>query len=114
VNLIQVTGNTSISGYVSLALYFHTEDGPVKLSIEAYVVNGMTTSFILGNDFADQYSLYILRVEGKAYLQFGDSGRQITVESSTAPSLRDEDGPGRMIQDWGASQTAEVETERQS
>src|SRR6202167_3080092 len=55
--LVQVTGNASISGYVDIDLYFHTPDGPVKINVEAYVVKGMSTPFILGNDFADQYSI---------------------------------------------------------
>ena len=38
VNLVQVTGNASISGYVNIDLYFHTPDGPVKINVEAYVV----------------------------------------------------------------------------
>jgi len=49
--------NASISGYVWSRLYFHTPDGPVKINVEAYVVKGMTSPFILGNDFADQYSI---------------------------------------------------------
>jgi hypothetical protein len=64
INLIQVTGNASLSGFVSLDLFFHTDQGPVKVNVEAYVVNGMSTPFILGNDFADQYSISILRDEG--------------------------------------------------
>ncbi|KAF7372967.1 TY3B-TY3B protein [Mycena sanguinolenta] len=55
VKLIQVTGKSSISGFVNLDLYFHTEDGPVKIAVEAYVVNGMSTPLILGNDFTDQF-----------------------------------------------------------
>ena len=30
VNLVQVTGNASISGYINIDLYFHTPEGPVK------------------------------------------------------------------------------------
>jgi hypothetical protein len=92
VNLIQVTGTSSISGYVNLDLFFQTEDGPVKLNVDAYVVDEMMTPFILGNDFADQYSISILREEGNTHLQFGDSGRRLRVENSTSPSLVDEAG----------------------
>jgi hypothetical protein len=59
INLVQVTRKASISGYVKLDLYFHTKEGPVKIKVEAYVVKGMTTPLILGNDFADQYSLLV-------------------------------------------------------
>nr|GAT46647.1 predicted protein [Mycena chlorophos] len=92
VRLIQVTGKSSISGFVTLDLFFHTAEGPVKVNVDAYIVNGMTTPFILGNDFADQYSISILRDEGSTYLQFGSSERRLAVESSTSPSQIDEDG----------------------
>ena len=59
INLVQVTGKASISGYVKLELYFCTKEGPVKIKVEAYVAKGMTTPLILGNDFADQYSLSV-------------------------------------------------------
>ena len=48
INLVQVTGKASISGYVEPDLYFHTKEGPVKIKVEAYVVKGMTTPLILG------------------------------------------------------------------
>jgi hypothetical protein len=60
INLVQVTGNASISGYFEIDLYFHTPEGPVKINVEAYVVKGMTSPFILGNDFADQYSISVI------------------------------------------------------
>ncbi len=59
INLVQVTGSSSISGFVKLDLDFDTEQGPVKINVEAYVVKGMTTPFILGNDFVDQYSISV-------------------------------------------------------
>ncbi len=60
INLIQVTGNSTISGYVNINLFFEMKEGPIKMNVDAYIVNGMTTPFILGNDFADQYSISIL------------------------------------------------------
>ncbi len=92
INLIQVTGTSSISGYVNLDMYFTTIEGIVKITVEAYVVKGMSTPFILGNDFADQYSLSIIRKDGESYLQFGESERSIRVESSTGTSLIDNQG----------------------
>src|SRR6202050_434911 len=59
INLVQVTGKVSISRYVDLELYFHTKEGLVEIKVEAYVVKGMTTPLILGNDFTDQYSLLV-------------------------------------------------------
>lgn len=87
INLIQVTGSSSISGYVTLDLVFQTPEGPVKINVEAYVVKGMTTPFILGNDFSDQYSISLLRNEGRTYLLFGDSQRKLEVQNSTGPLL---------------------------
>ena len=73
VNLVQVTGNASISGYVNIDLYFHTLDGPVKINVEAYVVKGMSTPLILGNDFVDQNSISVICQEGSCTIEFGDS-----------------------------------------
>ncbi|RDB19963.1 hypothetical protein Hypma_012730 [Hypsizygus marmoreus] len=93
IKLIQVTGTSSISGFVTLDLFFHTPQGPIKLSVEAYMVRGMSTPFILGNDFQDQYSISILRQDGETTLSFADSGRELPVSSSTSvASLLDEDG----------------------
>src|ERR1700691_5777437 len=33
INLVQVTGNAFISGYMDIDLYFHTPDGPVKINV---------------------------------------------------------------------------------
>nr|GAT59874.1 TY3B-TY3B protein [Mycena chlorophos] len=92
VNLIQVTGKASLTGFVNLDLFFYSEKGPVKLNLDAYVVNGMSTPFLLGNDFADQYSISILRDEGQTHLKFGDSDRTVRVQSLTASSLLDDEG----------------------
>ena len=92
INLVQVTGNASISGYVDIDLYFHTPDGPVKINVEAYVVKGMSTPFILGNDFADQYSISVIRKEGNCFIEFGDSDRRMPVNNSVSPPFIDEEG----------------------
>lgn len=92
IELVQVTGTSSISGFVTLDVYFSTVEGIVKLSVEAYVVRGMTTPFILGNDFADQYSISTISKEGISYLEFGNSGYRIQVENSTGSSLIDAQG----------------------
>ena len=92
INLIQVTGSAKINGYVNIDLYFPTDDGYVQLEVEAYVVKGMSTPFILGNDFQDQYMLSILREGGNTEVLFGNSGKRIAVENSTSPSLMDDGG----------------------
>src|ERR1700690_985845 len=92
INLVQVTGNASISGYVDIDLYFHTPDGPVKINVEAYVVKGMSTPFILGNDFTDQYSISVIRKEGNCFIEFGDSDGRMLVNNSVSPPFIDEEG----------------------
>jgi hypothetical protein len=85
INLVQVTGNTSISGFVVLDLYFLMDEGPVKIEVEAYVVKGMSTPLILGNNFADKYSISVLRIDGETRLELSESGRQMKVENSVSP-----------------------------
>jgi hypothetical protein len=92
INLVQVTGSTTISGFVDIDLYFDTQEGPVKIPVEAYVVEGMSTPLILGNDFADQYDLSIVRREGQSFLSFGDTGRELEVQNSVGISHVDMEG----------------------
>lgn len=75
INLVQVTGSAAISAYVAPDLFFDTPEGLVKLVVEAYVVKGISTPFILGNDFSNQYSLSLIRENGQSHIAFGDSGR---------------------------------------
>ena len=89
---MQVTGNAIITGYVALDIYFETKEGPVLIRVEAYVVKGMSAPFILGNDFADQYSISLLREEGQSTLLFGKSGQSKEVHNSISSTLLDEDG----------------------
>ena len=91
INLVQVTGKASISGYVEIELYFNTKDGPVKIKVEAHIVKGMTTPLILGNDFADQYSLSVKQMEGRTFLEFGDSGRTLDIANSVSPEFISKD-----------------------
>ena len=91
INLVQLTGSTSITGYVNLPVFFETPPGLVRMDVEAYVVKGMTTPLILGNDFADQFELSLLRREGKSHLLLGESNRTIPVRNSTSPFI-DEHG----------------------
>ncbi|EDR10742.1 uncharacterized protein LACBIDRAFT_324609 [Laccaria bicolor S238N-H82] len=92
IKLIQVTGKAIITGYVILDLIFKTPKGPVQINVEAYVVKGMSAEFILGNDFADQYSISVLREEGETTLKFGSSGRSVKVHNSLSTPFLDEDG----------------------
>ena len=90
--LVGVTGSSAISDYVTLPIYLDTDEGPIELKLEAYVVKNMISPFILGNDFADQFSISIIRNEDKTFLEFGNSGRRTQVENSIGPSLVNKDG----------------------
>ena len=92
IKLIQVTGNATISGCISADLYSHTDKGLVKIYVEAYIVKGMSTLFILGNDFAHQYSISVVQREDRSWLEFGDCRRGIQVKGSTSSSFIEEYG----------------------
>lgn len=112
IQLVQVTGRTLIDGFVDIIVTFDTPEGPVELNVEAYVVKNMTSSFILGNDYADQYSLSIIRSTGKTLIRFGDSGRSIEVNNSlgAGAGLRDEQGRSfKVITERGAGSRRERE-----
>jgi hypothetical protein len=51
------------------------------LKVEAYVVKGMTSPLILGNDFAEQFEISIIRSKGVTRLKFGDEGGAIIVQN---------------------------------
>ena len=92
IKLVQVMGNMIITGYVSLDIYFETEEGPVLIKVEAYIIKGMSAPFILGNDFTDQYSISLLREEGESTLLFEKSGQSKKVHNSVTSTFLDEDG----------------------
>jgi hypothetical protein len=86
--LVQVTGNSTISRYVIVPLIFDTDLGPVKMTVEAYIVPKMNAPFILGTDFASQFQLLLIRDNSGTRIQFGDTGRSIKVEESeTSPQV---------------------------
>lgn len=92
INLVQVTGKASINGYTNLDLNFETDQGPVIMNVDAYIVRGMTTPFILGNDFADQYLLSLIREPEATKILFGQTGRYIEVHNSSFEGPKDQDG----------------------
>ena len=57
-----------------------------------YGVKGMSASFILGNDFTDQYSISLLREEGQSTLLFGNLGCSREVHNSATSTFFDEEG----------------------
>ena len=86
IKISQVTGRSATSQYVPLDLYFETKDTIVLITIEAYIVKDMNAPIILGNDFADQYSLSIIRENGTTNLRLGDSDLSIPLDSSVDSS----------------------------
>src|SRR6185295_11381752 len=48
ITLVQVTNKLTISEFVTLPLTFDTKEGPVQMTVEAYIVPKMNTPFILG------------------------------------------------------------------
>jgi hypothetical protein len=87
VNLTQVTGTSKISGYVTVPIFFESDSGPLQLEIEAYIVKDMATPIILGNDFADQYSISLIREGPDSYLSFGNTGRKTKIEKLVGAPL---------------------------
>ena len=61
------------------------------------VVKGITTLFILGNDFADQYTLSIIGGDNGIQLVFADTGRKVPVENSIRSTFLDEKGHAFLI-----------------
>jgi len=89
IKINQVTSRSSTTQYVPLDIYFETERELVAMRIEAYVVKDMNAPLILGNNFADQYSLSIVRECGTTSLCLGESGHSILLDSSVDSSYLD-------------------------
>ena len=53
------------------------------------VVKGMTTLIILGNDFADQYPISLIREGSESFLLFGDTRQKTKIENSVSTPLKD-------------------------
>ena len=64
-----------------LELFFETDQQTVSMGLEAYIVKDMNTPLILGNNFADQYSLSIIWDNSNTSLKLGDSGCAIPLDS---------------------------------
>src|ERR1700761_2579278 len=79
ISLVQVSNHTRINNYITLPIYFETEDGPVKITIEAYVVRNMKAPLIIGNDFGSQFKLSIIRDKEMTLLRLGSTMRVIPV-----------------------------------
>ena len=89
IKINQVTGRSSTTQYVPLDIYFETDAKLISIRLEVYIVKDMNAPLILGNDFADQYSLSILRENGNTCLKLGDSGYHIPLDNSVESSYLD-------------------------
>jgi len=86
IGLTQVTHKTSIEDYAKLDLEFITDNGSIILKVEAYLVKNMSSPLILGNDFAEQYEISILRKNGTTRLQFGKFNNSILLQNVNKPN----------------------------
>ena len=66
IKISQVTSCASTTQYLPLEMFFESNWKFISLKIKAYIVKDMNAPLILGNDFADQYSLLILQDNGCA------------------------------------------------
>ncbi|QRW24333.1 hypothetical protein RhiXN_10657 [Rhizoctonia solani] len=80
------------------SIIFDTEQGLVKMIVEAYIVPHMNTPFILGTDFASQYQLSLVRNGDGTRIVFGDTGRSIPVEESDSSPRIDQQGNTFMVE----------------
>jgi hypothetical protein len=80
--LITVTGSAEMDNYVTLPIYFKTEQGPVELVLELYIIQNMEIPLIIGTDYQDQYLISINRTAEGTYVTFGNSQRALKANSS--------------------------------
>ncbi|EUC56265.1 Ty3/Gypsy polyprotein/retrotransposon, putative [Rhizoctonia solani AG-3 Rhs1AP] len=92
VQLQQVTGKSSINQFIEASILFETSELIIKMKVDAYIVPNMNVPFILGNDFAGQYKLSILREPSKTYLILGDSLQRMEANESPTNPRTDDSG----------------------
>ncbi|QRW10607.1 Retrovirus-related Pol polyprotein from transposon [Ceratobasidium sp. AG-Ba] len=96
VHIIQVKGNTETKNYITVPLTFETPQGQVEMLVDAYIVPDMTTGFLLGNDFSNQYQLSLIRESNHSYVKAGSSYRQIPVIGTSTDPRTDSAGSFRV------------------
>src|SRR5436190_12657029 len=70
----------------------------VEINVEAYVVPDMNPSFILGNDYAVQYLLSLIRDHDRSYIKLGRSKETIEVQELRSESILDSEGNSQHIE----------------
>ncbi|QRV72119.1 Retrovirus-related Pol polyprotein from transposon [Ceratobasidium sp. AG-Ba] len=96
VRIIQVKGNTETKNYITVPLTFETPQGQVEMPVDTYIVPDMTTGFLLGNDFSNQYQLSLIRESNHPYVKAGSSNRQIPVIGTSTNPRTDSTGSFRV------------------
>jgi hypothetical protein len=81
-NILTVTGTAEMGQYVTMPIYFKTDQGPIELSLDLYIIQGMNIPVIIGTDYQDQYLISINRSADGTTVTFGNSGRTISAKSS--------------------------------
>jgi len=89
----QITGSCLINKYITLPIVFGTTaEALVEITVDAYIVKGMTVPFVLGNDFAGQYQLSLIREDDLSYISFGKTDHRTTVKESKSRPRTDDSG----------------------
>lgn len=83
-NLFQLTNGFKITGYVQVPILVETLEGDyLEMLAECYVVPGMTSPLLLGEDFHVNYELSVLRsVQEGSVIRVGRTGYTIPASSS--------------------------------
>lgn len=86
-HLYQLTNGFKIAGYIRAPVYLESEEGPVlEFWAECYVVPGMSTPLLLGEDFNVNYELGVTRsVESGSTIQVGRT--EYTILASSGPRI---------------------------
>src|SRR6266496_6701793 len=94
-----VGGSQELNNFIKIPLSVISDQGNlVEINVEAYVVPDMNPSFILGNDYAVQYLLSLIRDRDRSYIQLGRSKETIEVQELRSESLLDLEGNSRHIE----------------
>ena len=70
-----------LNNFIKIPLSIISDQGNlVEINVEAYVIPDMNPSFILGNDYAVQYLLSLIRILDRSYIKLGRSKETIKVQ----------------------------------
>lgn len=89
-HLYQLTNGFQITGFMRVPIFVKANEGvTLKLYIECYIVLGMTSPLLLGEDFQVNYKIGVTRsISIDSTLQVGQTGYSIPTSSSPTHDLR--------------------------